>query len=114
MYAINVYQLWKNPYMARTTRPLTHTEVQKAKALEKDLTLHDGDGLFLLVKTTGKKLWRFRYLRPGTSSRIMVSLGADPACHLPTPGKYVPKSSRYWQEALTHRPKKQKRRNKSR
>jgi hypothetical protein len=56
MYAINVYQLWKNPYMARTTRPLTHTEVQKAKALEKDLTLHDGDGLFLLVKTTGKKL----------------------------------------------------------
>ncbi len=23
--------------------PLTHTEVQKAKALEKDLTLHDGD-----------------------------------------------------------------------
>jgi hypothetical protein len=42
--------------MARTTRPLTHTEVQKAKAIEKDLTLHDGDGLFLLVKTTGKKL----------------------------------------------------------
>lgn len=68
--------------MARTTRPLTHTEVQKAKALEKDLTLHDGDGLFLLVKTTGKKLWRFRYLRPGTSSRTMVSLGAYPALSL--------------------------------
>ncbi|CNG21080.1 prophage CP4-57 integrase [Yersinia enterocolitica] len=32
--------------MARTTRPLTHTEVQKAKATDKDLTLHDGDGLF--------------------------------------------------------------------
>lgn len=44
--------------MARTTRPLTHTEVQKA--LEKDLTPHDCDGLVLLVKTTGKKLWRFR------------------------------------------------------
>ncbi|QNQ53413.1 integrase domain-containing protein [Serratia liquefaciens] len=68
--------------MARTTRPLTHTEVQKAKAIEKDLTLHDGDGLFLLVKTTGKKLWRFRYLRPGTSSRTMVSLGAYPALSL--------------------------------
>ncbi len=25
--------------MARATRPLTHTEVQKAKALDKDLTL---------------------------------------------------------------------------
>lgn len=68
--------------MARTTRPLTHTEVQKAKAIEKDLTLHDGDGLFLLVKTTGKKLWRFRYLRPGTRSRTMVSLGAYPALSL--------------------------------
>lgn len=68
--------------MARTTRPLTHTEVQKAKAIEKDLTLHDGGGLFLLVKTTGKKLWRFRYLRPGTSSRTMVSLGAYPALSL--------------------------------
>jgi hypothetical protein len=50
---------------------LTHTKVQKAKALEKDLTLHDGDGLFLLVKTTGKKLWCFRYLRPSTSSQTM-------------------------------------------
>jgi len=32
--------------MARTTCPLTHNEVQKAKALGKDLTLHDGDELF--------------------------------------------------------------------
>ena len=68
--------------MARTTRPLTHTEVQKAKALEKDLTVHDGDGLFLLVKTTGKKIWRFRYQRPGTTQRTMISLGAYPALSL--------------------------------
>ncbi len=47
---MDVYQLREEPYMARTTRPLTHTEVQKAKATDKDLTLHDGDGLFLLVK----------------------------------------------------------------
>lgn len=40
--------------MARTTRPLTNTEVQKIRALEKDLTLHDGDGLFLLVKLMAK------------------------------------------------------------
>jgi hypothetical protein len=82
MYAINVYQLWKNPYMARTARLITDTAVQKAKAIEKDLTLHNGDGLFLLVKTTGKKLWRFRYLRPGSSSRTMVNLGAYPALSL--------------------------------
>lgn len=68
--------------MARTTRPLTHTEVQKAKATDKDLTLHDGDGLFLLVKTTGKKIWRFRYQVPNTSKRTMISLGAYPALSL--------------------------------
>lgn len=70
--------------MARTTRtrPLTNTEVLRAKALEKDLTLHDGDGLFLIVKTSGKKLWRFRYQRPATKQRTMVGLGAFPALSL--------------------------------
>jgi len=68
--------------MARTTRPLTNTEVLRAKATEKDLTLHDGDGLFLLVKTSGKKLWRFRYQRPSTKQRTMMGLGAFPALSL--------------------------------
>ncbi|WP_058968058.1 integrase domain-containing protein [Type-D symbiont of Plautia stali] len=68
--------------MARTTRPLTNTEVLRAKALEKDLTLHDGDGLFLIVKTSGKKLWRFRYQRPRTKQRTMMGLGAFPALSL--------------------------------
>lgn len=68
--------------MARTTRPLTNTEVLRAKAVEKDLTLHDGDGLFLLVKTSGKKLWRFRYQRPKTRQRTMIGLGAFPALSL--------------------------------
>ena len=68
--------------MARTTRPLTSTEVLRARALEKDLTLHDGYGLFLLVKTNGKKLWRFRYQRPATKQRTMMGLGAFPALSL--------------------------------
>ncbi|HGJ4361210.1 TPA: integrase domain-containing protein [Salmonella enterica subsp. enterica serovar Thompson] len=68
--------------MARTTRPLTNTEVLRAKALEKDLTLHDGDGLFLIVKTSGKKLWRFRYQRPATKQRTMMGLGTFPALSL--------------------------------
>ncbi|HAV9650995.1 TPA: integrase arm-type DNA-binding domain-containing protein, partial [Escherichia coli] len=68
--------------MARTTRPLTNTEVLRAKAIDKDLTLHDGDGLFLLVKTSGKKLWRFRYLRPATKQRTMMGLGAFPSLSL--------------------------------
>ncbi|EGT4314057.1 DUF4102 domain-containing protein [Cronobacter malonaticus] len=68
--------------MARITRPLTNNEILKAKPREKDFTLHDGDGLFLLVKTSGKKLWRFRYQRPGSGSRTNVSLGSYPALTL--------------------------------
>ncbi|MGX9836219.1 integrase domain-containing protein [Enterobacter dykesii] len=68
--------------MARTICPLTNTEVLRAKALEKDLTLHDGDALFLIVKTSGKKLWRFRYQRPATKQRTMMGLGAFPALSL--------------------------------
>lgn len=71
--------------MARTTRPLTNTEVLRAKALEKDLTLHDGDGLFLIVKTSGKKLWRFRYQRPATKQRTMIGLGTFPSLSLAAP-----------------------------
>ena len=68
--------------VARTTRPLTNTEVLRAKAIEKDLTLHDGDGLFLILKISGKKLWRFRYQHPATKQRTMLELGAFPALSL--------------------------------
>ena len=68
--------------MARITRPLTNNEILKAKPREKDFTLHDGDGLFLLVKTSGKKLWRFRYQRPVTGNRTNLSLGSYPALTL--------------------------------
>ncbi|WP_276725889.1 integrase domain-containing protein [Pantoea septica] len=68
--------------MARMTRPLTNNEILKAKPQDKDFTLHDGDGLFLLIKTSGKKLWRFRYQRPASSSRTNLSLGSYPALTL--------------------------------
>ncbi|MDE8557172.1 integrase domain-containing protein [Pantoea vagans] len=68
--------------MARTTRPLTNTEVLRAKADDKEMTLHDGDGLFLVIKTSGKKLWRFRYQRPATKQRTMIGLGSFPALSL--------------------------------
>lgn len=79
---ITYTNLRRNAPMARTTRPLTNTEVLRAKAIDKDLTLHDGDGLFMVVKTTGKKLWRFRYQRPVTRQRTMMGLGAFPALSL--------------------------------
>ncbi|WP_338401879.1 integrase domain-containing protein [Pantoea agglomerans] len=54
----------------------------RSKATDKDITLHDGDGLFMVVKTTGKKLWRFRYQRPATKQRTMIGLGSFPALSL--------------------------------
>ena len=68
--------------MARMTRPLTNNEILKAKLQEKDFTLHDGDGLFLLIKTSGKKQWRFRYQRLNSSNRTNLSLGSYPALTL--------------------------------
>ncbi|HEX8542669.1 MAG TPA: integrase arm-type DNA-binding domain-containing protein [Pseudomonas sp.] len=50
--------------MARTVTPLTDTKCDAAKAKEKDSTLFDGQGLFLLVKKSGVKVWRFKYKRP--------------------------------------------------
>ena len=49
--------------MAVLTPPLSASEVQKAKPAAKDYELFDGQGLTLFVRTTGKKIWRFRYKR---------------------------------------------------
>ena len=47
--------------MARTTVPLTNTQIKSAKSKEKDYKLFDGGGLFLLVAKTGGKRWRLKY-----------------------------------------------------
>lgn len=59
--------------MAVLTRPLSASEVQKAKTAEKDYELFGGQGLTLMVKTSGKKIWRFRYKRPGSISRTTIN-----------------------------------------
>lgn len=61
--------------MARITKPLTNTEVDRAKGKEKDYTLADGKGLYLLVKPSGSKLWRFNYYRPFTNPKQRALLG---------------------------------------
>jgi hypothetical protein len=47
--------------MAVKTTPLTDTQIKALKATSKDKKYFDGGGLFLLVKSTGVKLWRFKY-----------------------------------------------------
>lgn len=45
--------------MARKTKPLTDTEIESAKPKEADYVLYDGDGLELLIKSSGSKIWPF-------------------------------------------------------
>ncbi|NBI13758.1 integrase arm-type DNA-binding domain-containing protein [[Haemophilus] felis] len=61
--------------MARITKQLTNTEVDKAKPKDKDYTLSDGKGLYLLIKPSGAKLWRFNYYKPFTHPKKRALLG---------------------------------------
>lgn len=68
--------------MARIVKPLTDTEIKTAKLKDKEYTLHDGDGLQLIVTIKGKKHWQFRYYRPITKGRVKVSFGSYPSVSL--------------------------------
>ncbi|EAS0612603.1 tyrosine-type recombinase/integrase [Salmonella enterica] len=62
--------------MPRITTPLNHTEIKAARPADKEYTLQDGNGLYLLIKPNGSKIWRFRYCRPGDSQRVLLSFGS--------------------------------------
>lgn len=68
--------------MPRITKPLTDTEIKAAKAITKQITLHDGKGLFVLVTTSGAKLWRLRYPHPATGVRKLLGIGSYPSLSL--------------------------------
>lgn len=68
--------------MARTTKPLTNTEISNAKPRSKVYTLSDGGGLQLRIKPNGSKMWLLDYYRPYTKARTCLSFGAYPAVSL--------------------------------
>lgn len=68
--------------MVKIVKPLTDTQIKNAKPKEKDYTLSDGDGLYLLIKKTGSKIWRFNYIRPSTKKRALISFGHYPQVSL--------------------------------
>ena len=55
---------------------LNDTRIRSAKAGERDYKLTDFDGLYLLVRPNGSKLWRFAYRFDGKQKQI--ALGAYP------------------------------------
>ncbi|SUP81253.1 integrase [Yersinia pseudotuberculosis] len=68
--------------MARQTKPLSVKEIESAKPKEADYVLYDGDGLELLIKSSGSKIWQFRYIRPITKKRAKKSIGPYPSVTL--------------------------------
>jgi integrase len=55
---------------------LTDTEIKRAKAAQKAYSMGDGGGLYLWVKPTGGKLWRWSYRFEGKEK--LMSLGKYP------------------------------------
>jgi integrase len=53
--------------------PLTDVQIRAAKPREKPYKLFDERGLFLLVKPSGARLWRFKYVHAGREK--LISLG---------------------------------------
>ena len=64
--------------MPKIAKPLTDLQIKAAKPKEKPYKLTDGEGLYLLVKPDGAKLWRLDYTRPIIKKRNTLALGAYP------------------------------------
>ena len=68
--------------MPKKVIPITDTQIKNAKPQSKDYPIYDGNGLLLLIKSTGTKIWQFRYYRPITNNRTTVSFGSYPEVSL--------------------------------
>lgn len=68
--------------MAKTTKPLTDTEIRQAKPKEREFSLGDGKGLLLRIKPSGAKQWVFNYTHPFTKKRSNLGLGSYPELSL--------------------------------
>lgn len=68
--------------MAKKIAPLTNTQVKQFKALDKEFTLSDGNGLQLRIKPSGSKTWVLKYSKPFTKARSNIGLGTYPEVSL--------------------------------
>lgn len=67
--------------MARLVTPLTDAKCEAARARESDYSLFDGQGLHLLVRKNGTKVWRLKFPRPNGRAGL-ATLGTYPALTL--------------------------------
>lgn len=66
--------------MAKRVAPLSDIQVKNAKAQEKEYKIFDGGGLYLLVTTSGGRLWRLKYRFSDKEKQL--TFGAYPAVSL--------------------------------
>ncbi|MCL4430897.1 MAG: Arm DNA-binding domain-containing protein [Epsilonproteobacteria bacterium] len=59
---------------------LTEADIQNAQPHDSNRKLYDENGLYLLIKTTGGKLWRLKYEYAGVEQS--VTFGTYPALSL--------------------------------
>lgn len=64
--------------MGKTTKPLSDTEIKRAKVEEKDYALYDGSGLQLTIRKNGSKTFEFRYKSPTTGKLQKITIGKYP------------------------------------
>ena len=64
--------------MPKIVKPLNDKEIKNAKPKEKEYPLNDVEGLYLLIKPDGIKLWIFRYTNPSSKQRRRTSFGTYP------------------------------------
>jgi integrase len=70
--------------MPRVVTKLNDKQIQALKAKEKAYTKADGNGLQLLIKPNGSKLWEFIYKSPTQDKRRKTSFGTYPDTSLST------------------------------
>ena len=61
---------------------LTLSTIKAARPQAKPYRLTDFGGLFMLVKPSGSKLWRWKYRRPGSKKENLLSFGSFPSVSL--------------------------------
>ncbi len=66
--------------MPKKIAPLSDIQVRNAKPQTKDVKMFDGQGLFLLVTSSGGKLWRMKYDYQGKER--LLAIGAYPSLSL--------------------------------
>ncbi|WP_258319987.1 integrase arm-type DNA-binding domain-containing protein, partial [Enterobacter hormaechei] len=68
--------------MPKVLKSLTNTEIAAAKPQKTEYMLRDGDGLALLIKPSGRKIWYFEYTPPALKKRTKISIGPYPVVTL--------------------------------